>query len=562
MSFQHQSAELNRMQALSQLSITMSETLSLNNLLYKAVTQCIEILNFDAAIVYFMDEKGEYFVARHFYGISQEMIDQLDKLPVEGIGGLVVKNGKSVVTSDLKDYYHKRPQIAEFKSVISVPIKVRKKTIGVLDVLTREHRNFEIEDIWLVEFIGLQLGVASENARMFESIENVTIKLKELVIFNQKLSACMELDTMIRFIITDLEKIFKSKVIFLTLTKNNNIHIEAVKQFNRLTLAYDESIQDLLSYPSEQVNVYSAKRDSHRKTKQFLRKMGFQTAIFVNFHFEQYHHCLVIGKGYDYDWNRYELEVMEGISKSISLGLYKGYYFMEMEKREKLNADLLKLQVAAQEEERQRIAQELHDSINQSMVGIHYHLQYCREELERSPKTVGKILDKLIAMTKDNIYEIRQIIYDLHPIAIKKYGFLGAVEELVKTYAQQGILNINMEITGEPVRFTPQSEIYLYRVIQECFSNILKHAQVDQASLYMCFDPNMLTIIVRDQGVGFDSTAGIMEEKAFGLIGMKKRIDHLGGKMKITSKQGEGTTIEIQLPIDQIAVKKDEGRQP
>ncbi|MFE8695064.1 histidine kinase [Cytobacillus sp. FJAT-53684] len=537
--------ELTRLEALSKVSIALSETLSLDSLLYKAVTQCIEILKFDAAIVYLLDEERKFFVATHHFGIPYDSIRQLKKLPTDSIGGIVVKGGQTIVTEDLVKYYEQRPQVEEYKSLISVPIKVRRETIGVLDVFSKEQRWFTKEDISLLESIGLQIGVASENAKIFKSVECVTEKLRELVELSHKLSSCLNLDKLIDLIIGELKKMFRANVLFLSLTEEKNVQIQAHKRCNGLTLTYDSTIDQLLHISPNQGFTYSSNEPN--QFGYLFEKLGIHSALCVNFQYKDKVHCLIVGKETDYCWEDYELEAMEGISKTISLALFNSYLIIELEDSRKENSNLLALQLTTQERERQRIAQEIHDSINQSMVGVYFHLQYCRDEIQSSPENVKKILDKLLGTTTDNIQELRRIIYDLHPVAIEKYGFIGAVEQLVLNYSEQGILNINVAISGDPFRWQSQVEIHLYRVIQECLNNILKHSQTDRASIFIFYEPYSLKVTIQDNGIGFDVYQKFKEGRAYGLIGMKKRVQDLGGNLVILSERGKGTTIEITV---------------
>ncbi|QQE72660.1 hypothetical protein KDJ56_11795 [Brevibacillus composti] len=206
----------------------------------------------------------------------------------------------------------------------------------------------------------------------------------------------------------------------------------------------------------------------------FFGKFGLKTAKYVMFSHRDKRHCLIIGKHTAYRWAPSELEVMEGIVKTISLALINSYLFLEVEKSKEMNSHLRAMQLAAQENERKRIAQEIHDSINQSMSGIYFHLQYCRDEIEQSPQKVKSILDKLLVMTKENINELRHIIHDLHPLPLQKFGFVGAVEDLAKTCSQQGMMEIHLSVRGQAIRPRPEVEIHLFRVIQESVSNILK----------------------------------------------------------------------------------------
>ncbi|MGG1662089.1 histidine kinase [Brevibacillus sp. NRS-1366] len=546
MSSDQSSSNVSRIHALSKVSIALSETLSLDKLLYKAVAQCIEILNFDAAVIYFLEPSGKYFVAKHFYGIQYDSSKRLRKLPTDFIGGLVIKNGKTVITEDFVRFHQQRPQLEGFKSLISVPIKARREAIGVLDVFTKEHRDFNPEDISLIESIGLQIGVASENAKLFESIDNVTTKLRELVTLNQRLSSCLNLDSLVHLLTMELSKVFKAKVLFLSLGNDQDIQVNTSYHYNGITLAYDPIMKSILQGEPNTVHSYQSNQ-GNIELDHFFEKLNMKRAEYVNFIYGENNHCLIIGNSYDYQWSTAEREVMEGISKTISLALTNSYLFLEVEKSRERNSNLRALQIAAQEKERQRIAGEIHDSINQSLSGIYFHLQYCRDEIEHSPEKVKAILDKLLSITKENINELRQVIHDLHPLAIQKFGFVGAVDQLVKTCTLEEIIDIQLNVTGQPFRYEPEVEIHLYRVIQECMNNIIKHSEAEEALITMQFEHTELRIIIEDDGVGFEADQKLRGNHAYGIMGMETRIRDIGGEMSISSQIGKGTKVEVIL---------------
>ncbi|MET3289167.1 UNVERIFIED_CONTAM: signal transduction histidine kinase [Brevibacillus sp. OAP136] len=546
MNNERSSTAVTRMQALSKVAIALSETLSLDQLLYKAVAHCIEILNFDAAVVYFLDTEGQQFVASHFHGIDHASIAQLQTLPTDCIGGIVIKNGKTVITENLAPYHQQRPQVEGFASLLSVPIKARKQTIGVLDVFSKAYRDFSPEDITLVESIGLQIGVASENAKLFESIASVTGKLRELVQLNQRLASCLHLDSLIPLLTSELASVFKANVSFLHKVGEQAILIHSSVADSDISAPYEKQVNTLLHAEPDLIHVYH--ENENDSLFPFFVQFNMKQAVYVPFVYGDNLHCLLIGKSSDEPWSATEREVMEGITKTISLALTNCYLFQEVEKGREQNSNLRALQISAQEKERQRIAQEIHDSINQSLSGIYFHLQYCRDEIEHSPQRVKGILDKLLLITKENINELRHVIHDLHPLAIQKFGFVGAVDELVKTFSLQEIIQIHLSVSGQPVRFKPEVEIHLYRVIQECVNNIIKHAGAGEAFIRMTFDDVKLSIVVEDHGCGFEPQK-LKGSHAYGIMGMETRVRDIGGEMVLTSKPGHGTKIEISLQI-------------
>ena len=546
MSSDRANSNISAIHALSKVSIALSEMLSLDKLLYKAVAQCIEICSFDAAVVYFLEPCGNYFEAQHFYGIRYESSEQLKKLPTDFIGGIVIKNGKTIVTENLAQHYQQRPQIEGFQSLISVPIKARKETIGVLDVFTKDHRDFSQEDVSLVESIGLQIGVASENAKLFESVENVTTKLRELVTLNQRIASCLNVDALIQVLTTELSPVFKADILFLSKNDSLTLQVNASNQYDGSQLTSDSLIENMLLQETNKIHHYK-RSQTQQDLDAVFERFEIQRADFINFSYRANLHCLIIAKDQSYQWTIAEQEVMDGITKTISLALTNSYLFLEVEKSRERNSNLRALQTAAQEKERQRIAGEIHDSINQSLSGLYFHLQYCRDEIEHSPEKVKAILDKLLSITKDNINELRQIIHDLHPLAIQKFGFVGAVDEMVKTCSMQKIMKIKLSVVGQPVRYESEIEIQLYRVLQECMNNVLKHSEAGEVLISMNFERTRLRIMVEDDGVGFVPSKQLSDNHAYGIMGMETRIRDIGGVLSIFSQPGRGTKVEITL---------------
>ncbi|WP_258359139.1 sensor histidine kinase [Moorella sulfitireducens] len=209
--------------------------------------------------------------------------------------------------------------------------------------------------------------------------------------------------------------------------------------------------------------------------------------------------------------------------------------------------------IRAQEEERKRVAREIHDGPAQSMANVVMRAEYCLKLLEKDP---GKVKDELLAlqdMVLLNLQEVRKIIFDLRPMVLDDLGLVPALKRYFAVYKEKYGLEIEFEFLGQERRLDTGVEVAIFRIIQEAVNNIKKHAQVESARVKMEMLPGRITISVRDTGRGFDPQTLWSEKNrtGYGLLGLRERVQLLSGEMKINSARGQGTHILISIPLQE-----------
>ena len=207
--------------------------------------------------------------------------------------------------------------------------------------------------------------------------------------------------------------------------------------------------------------------------------------------------------------------------------------------------------IRAQEEERKRVAREIHDGPAQSMANIVVRAEYCLKLLDKEP---DKIHDELLGLQKIVmlcLQEIRKIIFDLRPMVLDDLGLAPALKRYFATYQEQYGLEIEFLFLGHQRRLESTVEVALFRIIQEAVNNIKKHAGVDCALVKMEMLPDKVTVSIRDQGKGFVLSAiqDNKERQGYGLVGISERVQLLNGEMKINTAPGKGTSIQIVIPL-------------
>ncbi len=206
---------------------------------------------------------------------------------------------------------------------------------------------------------------------------------------------------------------------------------------------------------------------------------------------------------------------------------------------------------AAQEEERRRLARELHDDTIQALIALKQRVQLTQlAALHSAPESAA--LQEIASLTEQTIENLRRLTRALRPIYLEDLGLVTALEMLVREMGQ--ILNINVEFHhhGMEKRLAPEVELALYRMAQEAFSNISHHAKATQASLNIYFTPSAVTIEIIDNGLGFDvpkTPAEFAPSGHFGLLGLYERAELIGAALAIHSIPGQGTQVNIKLPL-------------
>jgi two-component system sensor histidine kinase DegS len=206
--------------------------------------------------------------------------------------------------------------------------------------------------------------------------------------------------------------------------------------------------------------------------------------------------------------------------------------------------------IEAQEEERKRLSREIHDGPAQMLAHVMMRSdlleRICRES---GPDATIQELRDFKKMVRSALYEVRRIIYDLRPMALDDLGLIPTLRKYLQTVEEYNkVTKISFSHLGQEKRLPPRFEVAIFRLIQESVQNALKHAEPTEIQVKIEMNNHYIFIIVKDNGKGFDTS--VKKENAFGLIGMKERVDLLEGKLEIRSKIGAGTVVAIQIPLD------------
>ncbi|MBH5320609.1 sensor histidine kinase [Paenibacillus sp. GSMTC-2017] len=222
--------------------------------------------------------------------------------------------------------------------------------------------------------------------------------------------------------------------------------------------------------------------------------------------------------------------------------------------------------ILAQEEERKRIAREIHDGPAQSLANIVLRTEIAERMIikQQFELVQGELVD-LKSQVRSGLEEIRKIIFNLRPMALDDLGLVPALRKFAQDFEEKSRIRTKFDLTGKEIRMPSAMEAAIYRMVQEAFSNVLKHANASYVSLEINYKQQVISLTIQDNGVGFMvGSVGkpTSRNSHFGLVGMRERVELIEGRMDIDSKIGQGTKIVIDIPTTSEHRKENESNEP
>lgn len=248
----------------------------------------------------------------------------------------------------------------------------------------------------------------------------------------------------------------------------------------------------------------------------------------------------------------------------ISIGLLRAMQFAEQERQrsfvdahqarvtalaqqDALRRDLLRHVVRSQEEERSRIARELHDQVAQLLTAFTLELASLRAKLRRPDTT--EMVERLQQLARHMSERLYHLVSDLRPPHLDNLGLAPALRDLLGQDYVIKDMDVSMHVSGHPSQVDDLVDTALFRVAQEALINVSRHAHVRHAELELNYDGHLVTLRVRDEGCGFDPTVGFYPPRGWGLAGMRERVEAVGGHFALRSSPSLGTTVEAVVPL-------------
>jgi signal transduction histidine kinase len=279
---------------------------------------------------------------------------------------------------------------------------------------------------------------------------------------------------------------------------------------------------------------------------------------------------MCLGTHCNMKFDQEEQKLFTAIGNQIAIAVENARLYAEVQHKERIRGELFQKALAAQEDERKRIARELHDEISQSLTALLYEAEGGLELDSRA--RMKEQFHNICGLTQHSLDNVHRLMFDLRPSMLDQLGLIPAVRWLAKTKLEPRGLRVSVDVNsnispldgpGDLKRLSPDIETALFRVIQEAINNIARHAAARNVEIRMDLDEDKTSVSVKDDGIGFDmdelsiSSIKGMESRepavsdsarGLGIVGMQERIELLGGDLDINTEPGAGTTIRMCVP--------------
>ena len=539
--------ELERLRILVHAGIALNSELSLDALLQRLVETAAELTGARYAALGVIDRAGQSLERFFTAGIDEETRSAIGDVPRgRGILGVLIREARPLRLRDIAEdprsvgFPRNHPPMRSF---LGVPIVLRGVAYGNLYLTEKaEGAEFSAADEELTQLLAAQAAVAIENARLYESSTRWLRQLESLNEIGNALASEVELGPLLDLVARRMQELVEGRIVLIALPDGEGgLAVAAAAGGGdlvgmRLEAGSTKMGRILERGSSERVD---AVVDDPEIDQRLARELGITSAIYLPLAVRgkplgvvAVHDRLGGSAHFDEDDVRLAETLVARAAIAVDLS-------------ERVSRDALRRVVDAQELERARLARELHDETGQALTSILLGLKHLDDVIETDDARVATAALRELVVT--TLQDVRRLAVELRPSALDDFGLVPAIERLAGTLAEQSELVVDLEARLGEQRLPAEAETALYRIVQEALTNVVKHASARRVSITLVRKQGFAVVVVEDDGLGFDPRT--TRTGSLGFVGMRERVELVGGRLTVESAPGAGTTIAAEVPV-------------
>jgi signal transduction histidine kinase len=562
-----------RLEALVEAGITIASGLDLATTLTRLVELGRDLTGARYAALGVLDDAGERIQEFITSGIDGADRERIGHPPVgRGLLGALITDARPLRLPDLRADARSvgfPPHHPPMTSFLGVPVKAGDTVFGNLYLTDKQGGDFTQEDEQLIVTLAAQGAVAIENARLYaratsqkEALARAVGELSSIHEIAEAILAGEPRDAILLLVAESARAHTRSDVVAVALPTTDGAALEYVASsgadWRGISVPLERSKLGAAFRSEETVRVDDLRADPDAYGPA-VEAIGMRGQIIVPLRFRGESVGVISAGSYDP-----ELRYGDPDARLLEAFAVRAVLAIEIERviaierdragaerrlaaaelRESARRETLRRVVDAQEQERRRIALELHDETGQALASVLMGLGLV--EKSDDPRAAQDLLADLRETVTNAIQELRALAVELRPKALDDFGLRPALERLAETFSRRTGIRVDVHLAGVDGRLPDPVETTVYRVVQEALTNVAKHSGASHASVLVRASGDAVALLVEDDGAGFDPSA---QSEGLGLHSMRERAELLSGSFRAESTPESGTTIAIHLPL-------------
>lgn len=537
---------------LSSISAEIAQIKELDMVLETIVRKTCELLEAEISYIALASLEEKIIRVKTVHGARGDALKRLTHNFGEGVGGRVAETGTPLLINNWFEDIRPQPREASeilteegIISAICVPMKTRHGLVGVLYAASRREGAFTQEQLDLLESLGRQAAIAIENARLYDEQRRATAELQENVTIHTRFLELVLKNEGLTAIAGTLSELVECPTII------EDDHARILYSSTRGCADPDQGITAALGVSTQEIlqqtnwRIYREKLEA-REIASIPSRRAAGVASYPRVV------APVVAGGDHLGF----VSVLE-VSKRLDVHNYAAVEqaavvsALEFKRQEAARSNLLQQTLSAQENERMRIARELHDETSQAITALMVSLDTIKPALSISPNEAIKHVENARVIADGLLDGVHRITSDLRPTLLDDLGLIPAVTWYGQTRLEPMGIKLVLRGNALDLRLPVVVETALFRILQEALTNVVRHANAKTVVLSLSADESYVELEISDDGCGFDTNAQRSvdaEHPALGLWGIQERASMLDGEFHLNSESGKGTTITVRIP--------------
>jgi len=541
-----------RFRRLVEVGSSLLSELDLETVLRSVVEAARELTGAEYAALGVLDVERRELEGFIYLGIDEETRRDIGPLPRgRGVLGELIRHPHPLRLADVETHPHAYgfpPGHPPMHSFLGVPITIRGEAYGNLYMTEkRDGASFDADDEEAATTLATWAAIAIENARLYTTLstreaetERALRRAETSADIARAVGGETDVDRVLDLIVKRARALVEARTVLVLLHRKGALAVaaragEVGPEIEELTIPADDSVFQAAMQERTSQHLQPGTPPSEARLRE---RLGAEAALVVPLLFRGRAVGTLVAldgeSGADFDDEDLRLLQAFAATAAIAVGTAQS-----------VEAGRLQQQVEVAEDERRRWAQELHAGVLQSLAAVRITLAAALQgDGEGRAEKIEAAAEGTVEGLEEQITELSRLINDLRPASLERLGLSAALEALAEESANRGDFDVATEIDlhGGLGR---DEERGVYRLVQEALTNVVKHAAAGRVSVAVRENEDVLWAEVRDDGRGFDPALG----PGRGLLGMRERVEMLGGTIEIDSRPGAGTTVRFSLPL-------------